>query len=461
MKRPLFQNQISSLNFFKNKPRGIDNSDPGTGKTRVQLELLLDRLDEGKALVVAPKKILKVGWGHDIEKFTPHLRYAIALAGNREKAFDLDADVFIINTDGVTWIAHHMFGNKRKGIKPKNPRLLDKFSTLIVDEITAFKHHTSARSKALAKIKDYFKYRYGLTGTPNSNHITDVWHQVFVVDDGKRLGKSFYAFRSTTCVPKQVGPDPRMQKWEPIEGIESAVAQLISDITIRHKFEDCQDIPENFITEVDFDPSDKLLKAFEKMRKTAELAISVDQHISAVNAAALMNKLMQISAGVAYDESRSSAILDTERYEILMDLLAQRDQCLIFFNWHHQRDLIEKYLKQKKYTYGVIDGIVTSKESDKVVQRFQAGLIKHILAHPMAAAHGLTLTRGTSTIWTSPTFNLEHYIQGNRRIYRAGQTKRTETVMLLANKTMDHAVYDKLKNKNKRQLNLLSLLEDL
>lgn len=457
-----FDNQIESFDFFSPKPRGLDYSDPGTGKTRIQLDLAYARLHEGKALVIAPKKIVKLAWGNDITKFCPTMRYAIALAPKREQAFNLNADIFITNTDAVTWIALHMFGNKTKGIKPKNPNLLDGFSTLIIDEITAFKHHTSARSKALAKIKHYFKYRYGLTGTPDSNHVTDIWHQAFIIDDGKRLGESFYAFRASTCKPKQVGPDAKHIKWIPHEGIEEAIASLISDITIRHKFEDCHDIPENFVTEIKFDPCKKLKTAYDKLKKTAVLEIQKDaQYVSAVNAAALMTKLMQTASGVVYDEAREGVIIDEERYEILTDLISQRQSCVVFFHWKHQRDLIIQHFLKKKITYGLIDGTTTDIQSNRAVERFQQGLYKVILAHPQAAAHGLTLTRGTSTIWVGPTYNLEHYIQGNKRIYRAGQTKRTETVVIMANDTMDETVYDRLQDKNIKQMNLLNMLQEL
>lgn len=457
-----FENQLKSINFFSAIPRGLDFSDPGTGKTRIQLDLHYARLHEGKALIIAPKKIVKLAWGDDISKFTPSLRYAIALAPKREQAFNLNADVFITNTDGVTWLALQIFGDKKKGIKPANPHLLDGFSTLVIDEITAFKHHNSARSKALSKIRRFFKYRYGLTGTPDSNIITDIWHPVFLIDDGKRLGESFYAFRASTCKPKQVGPDPRHIKWEPIDGIEDAVADLISDITIRHKFEDCHDIPENFVTEMKFTPSKKLQLAYDRLKSTAILEIQKNkQYVSAVNAASLMNKLMQTASGIVYDESQQGVILDEERYEILTDLISQRASCVVFFHWKHQRDLIIKHFQKEKITFGLVDGSTTELQTNQSVDRFQRGLYKVLLAHPQAAAHGLTLTRGTSTIWTGPTYNLEHYIQGNGRIYRAGQKLRTETVILMAKNTIDEQIYTKLLLKNVKQANLLKLLQEL
>lgn len=116
---------------------------------------------------------------------------------------------------------------------------------VLVHNCTAFKHHTSQRSKAVAKITKYFKYRRLLTGTPNGNGICDLWHQIFLLDDGMRLGKSFFGFRAAACIPEQVGPQASMIKWNDRPGIEATVSAMIRDITIRHRFEDCVDIPEN------------------------------------------------------------------------------------------------------------------------------------------------------------------------------------------------------------------------
>jgi len=445
-----YDNQEESIISFLAINRGLDYSDPGTGKSRVQLDIFERRYREGAMLIIAPKSILDLVWENEIRKFTPTMRSSIAWAKNRILAFKIPADIFITNTDAAVWLA------KQKST------FFDRFSTLVVDEISMFKNPQSQRSKALAKISPFFKYFYGLSGTPDANHILDIWHQVYVTDFGKRLGKSYYAFRATTCVSKQVGPEPRMVKYEAIEGIEESVASLISDITVRHKFEDCQDIPANFVTEYDIELSPKLRKAYDQMKKTAILEIQKGvQYVTAVNAAALMTKLMQLASGVVYDEARNSVHVDNTRIDLLCDLIEQRAHSIVFFQWKHQRDAIILSLKKRKITYGLIDGSITPKTLKQNVDKFQKGMYRIILAQPQAAAHGLTLIKGTSTIWTGPTWNLEHYLQGNRRIYRAGQTKRTETVMIKAKDTVDMAVYQKLMTKDKKQMNLLNMLKDL
>src|SRR6185312_16792175 len=214
---PRFTHQNQSLQFFQSVARGLDFSDPGTGKSRVQIDDFANRRAAGGkcALILGPKSLLKSAWVDDIRRFAPQLHTSIAYASNREEAFAADADVYITNLDAVKWLA------------AKPATFFRKFDTLIVDECSAFKHHTSHRSKALNKIKKHFEFRRGLTGTPTSNGLLDLWHQAFVIDDGKRLGRSFYQFRNSVCAPQQVGPRPEHIKWVDRDGIEAVVYGLL------------------------------------------------------------------------------------------------------------------------------------------------------------------------------------------------------------------------------------------
>jgi SNF2 family DNA or RNA helicase len=460
---PRWKHQEEDLQKMLVLPRMLDFSDPGTGKTRTQVDLFAYRRNQGGkcALIICPKGVMRTAWLPDFNKYQPTMHCSISDAKNRATSFAILSDVTITNTDATTWIRDNTIGNKKKKIKG-NIHLLDRFDTLIVDEITNFKHHTSARSKALAQIAPFFKYRYGLTGTPNSNHICDMWHQLFLIDDGERLGKNFYAFRSTTCTPKQVGPDARHIKWLEIDGMEESVGHLISDIVVRHPFDTCHDIPPNFMNPIVYDLPVSLQRIYDRFKEDAILEVQKGvQYITAVNAAALMTKLMQIAAGIVYDEDRSAVHINDYRSEILSDLIEQRQQSVVFFQWRHQRDAYIKMLNKRKITFGLIDGSTSSIKSSESVDRFQKGFYRIILAQPQAAAHGITLTKGTSTIWSGPTYNLEHFLQGNRRIYRAGQKFKTETVVIMAESTIEMKVYERLQEKNVKQINLLSFLEDL
>lgn len=450
----LFKHQVESIDFFSKTPIGLDASDPGTGKTRTAIEVFAEsrRRGGGAALIIAPKSLLRSAWEDDFGKFAPNIIVSVAFASNREKAFMRDADVYVTNHDAVKWLAG----------KPAS--FFKKFETLIIDEISAFKHHTSQRSKALNKIKAHFPRRYGLTGTPNSNTICDVWHPMFVIDNGKRLGKSFFHFRSSVCIPEQVGPQPNMVKWKDKQGAEEAVSMLMKDITIRHKFEECLSIPENHMYSVNYHLSPVQYINYKRMERDAivELRSSINGGVTidAVNAAAVTTKLLQISSGAVYDGAAFAHTVDTGRYELVADLVEQRDHCIVFFLWEHQKKNMMHEFDARGITYVIIDGGVSDSARADAVKLYQQGFYKVLLAHPQSAAHGLTLTRGTSTIWCSPTYNLEHFVQGNRRIYRAGQTKKTETVVVVAPGTLEEHVFKVLMDKDRKQMNLLTLLEE-
>ena len=398
----------------------------------------------GKTLVIAPKSILKNAWGDDIRRFTPELSYVIAYATNRRKAFETEADVYITNHDAVKWLV-------------KNQQYLENFHTVIVDESTAFKHRTSQRSKALAELVRRFHHRVLLSGTPNPNGLLDLWHQVFILDDGQHLGDSFWRFRSTVCEPKQVGPSPNHLQWNDKDGAAEAVADLLDDITIRHIFEECTDIPENHEYSLNFELSAKHRRAYEILKEHAILELK-DEGITAFNQGVLANKLLQLASGAVYDDEGVAQLYDTGRYELVMDLVEQRSQCVVAFNWRHQRDQLTKLADKRGIAYGVIDGSVSARRRETIVDNFQAGMLRVIFAHPASAGHGLTLTKGVATIWASPVYNAEHFYQFNRRIYRIGQRKRTETILICAEDTIDEQVALRLISKLEKMDNLLEML---
>lgn len=447
----LFAHQAKAVEFFEDEERGLDFSDPGTGKTRVQIELFARRRAAGGgcALIVAPKSLLESAWDEDFKKFAPQISTSICHAYKREHHFEATADVYITNTDAVRWLAK------------QSPRFFKRFDTLIIDEASAFKHRTSLRSRSLKKIAKHFRYRYGLTGTPNSNSILDVWHQVLVIDDGSRLGRSFMAYRNSVATPVQVGPQPNMVKWEDKPGAHAAVGDLLSDITVRYKFEDCHDIPANHTYVVKYTPTPKQAQAYSDMEQHAIVQVSEEEVINAVNAAALVTKLLQISSGAVYDESGNAVHIEDDRYQLITDLVAARSHSLVFFNWKHQAKALEEHFTKAGITFARIDGTVKSAERTRIVKEFQRGFYQVLLAHPQSAAHGLTLTKATSTIWASPTYNLEFFLQGNRRIYRAGQDQKTETILICAKNTMESDVYDKLNDKDAKQLDFLNIIKTL
>ena len=428
----------------------FDMSDPGTGKTIVQISDIANttKIKKHKTLILAPKSLLRSAWDNDFKKAAPTLSRSIATATNRTKALNEDSDVYITNHDAATQLAKMpvSFWKKFQG------------GTLIIDESSAFKHRTSARSKAVAKISLYFKRVRLMTGTPSTNTICDLWHQVYLLDRGVRLGRSFFAFRGAVCTPKQVGPMPNMVQWADKDTAEPAVSGLIQDIVIRHKFEDCVDIPKNHQYAIPCFLSVKHFAAYKELERTSILNISKST-ISAVNGAVLYTKLLQAASGAAYNDEKTYTVIDTERYELVLDLVEERSHSIVFFNWRHQRDEIIKLAVSAKLPFAVIDGETSSKERERIVEDYQKGFYKFLLAHPQSAGHGLTLTKGIATIWCSPTPNLEHYLQGLKRIHRIGQTEKTETIMLVAEGTIEEEVYASLLRKDAKMTTLLELLK--
>ena len=451
MIEPRYDHQEKSFQKGLTCPIFFDTSDPGTGKTRVQLDIVQHRIhhDNAKAtLALAPKTLLYPAWADDVKKFTPDLKISVATAPNRDKSFIKPADLYITNSDAATWLAK------------QSASFFERFDTLIMDEITYFKNPTSARSVAMAEIAKYFPRRSGLTGTPIPNHITDIWHPLFLLDDGERLGDSFWAFRNTTCSPLalNIPGQPYAKKWIPHKGIEYAVANLFADINIRHRFEDCIDIPPTQITEINYDLNPKTFKAYKELERTAVLAMQ-EGFILGLNKAALMGKLFQACAGNIYTQTSETAYLDNQRVQILYDLVRDRDHTVIFYQWQHQRDAILKYFKAKGITTCILDG--SAKKRGETTRRFQNGLYRVLLAHPKTAGYGLTLTRACCWIWASLTWNLEHFLQGNRRVARAGQERRTEQIIIRANNTVEQKVYNRLTAKNATQESILNILEEL
>lgn len=440
----MYDHQAETANFVLASPRTFITSDCGTGKTRSVLEAIKERDDDGKVLIFAPKSILKPAWGNDILKFTPELSFVIANANNRVRAFNQDVKIYITNIDAAKWVSENVD--------------LSDFSTLVVDESSQIKHRTSARSMSLAAIRKHFDYRILMTGTPNSNTILDLWHQVFILDDGARLGKNFFAFRQSVCSPqiKQLASGSFTQWFDKDEAID-AVGDLIRDITIRHKFDDCLDIPPNSVRTVETELSPKLRKQYDNLKADAIIKLN-NTVITAVHAAALMTKLLQLTSGAVYDSEHVQQLISTERYELINQMILEREHTLVAFQWTHQRDELIKLAKKEKISYAVIDGTVNNERRTQVVDDFQAGKYQVLYLHPRAAGHGLTLTRATTTIWASPTHNLEHFVQLNHRFYRAGQTKKTETILITATDTLEEGVYDKLQNKSLKMTSLLEIL---
>ena len=345
-----FEHQKVTTDFIKDNNRCLITSDPGTGKTRSVLDAIVDR--ESRTLVLAPLSILEASWGDDILKFTPDLTYAVAYAKNREKAFKSDARVVITNHDAVKWLA-------------KNLHLLDDFDTLVIDEFTAFKNPSSQRSKACRKIAEEFSYRIAMSGTPNSNGILDVWHPTLIVDEGERLGRRFYSFRASVCTPRFNG---FANEWVQKDNAEETVAAALSDINIRYELTECLDMPPQTITTMYVTLPKKIMQQYKQLSEDSVLYTGAAT-INAIHAGSKVKKLLQLCTGAVYDEHGDTQQIHKERYELVMQLVSQRKQSLVAFNWKHEQRCMVELADKLGIKHATIDGSVAAHKRKEIVDR--------------------------------------------------------------------------------------------
>lgn len=450
--------QTEAVRFITSNPDSVFNmSGCGTGKTAMHIiaysELLRRGSGDEKMIVLAPKSLLDAAWAEDLQKFAPWLSFSVARAGKRREAFEQDANVYITNVDAAADVAEMAKSKKFRD------RIFTTGSILLCDECSAFKHATSIRSKAAAKLAQHADRVHMLSATPNSRTITDIWHQAFMCDNGKRLGNSFYQFRNQVCSPVQVGMSPNAVQWQDKPGAEQVVMALLQDITLRYTLEQCVEMPANHTYSIKYKLTPKQRKAYEQMKELAIVELSDGKHITAVNAAIVANKLLQIASGAVYDGSRLVHAVDDARYELVCDLVDARAHSLVAFQWTHQRDALIRHFEKNGWSWTLIDGTVNDKDRMAAVRAMQNGELKVLLCHPQSAGHGLTLTRATATIWASPTFNAELMEQFRHRIYRKGQTDKTENILVVAEDTYDERAAEVCEGRVSLMNSLLSLAE--
>lgn len=481
-----FAHQTRSLAFLEGRDCTFDMSEPGTGKTYVHLKSFARRHKATRkaGLVLATKSLLETAWAADARKFTPELRVSVAWAKNRDVAMRPGYDLYVTNHDAVADLLAMLSPAELKA----------RFGHLIIDESTAYKHHTSQRGKAAAKLRKYFETVDLLSGTPTPNGPLDMWHQAYILDGGQRLGPLYHQFRQAICSPVEVkirgkskeeddswfqefmaehmggsgltppqlsgfrhGGEKTVIKWLPKEGAEQAIAARMGDCTIRHLLEECVDMPQRLPPRIiPFNLSSKHRAIYNKMAKDLVVEVAGSTILS-INAAVLRVKLLQIASGSIYGDD-DPKLIDSERYNLVLDLVEEAPASIVVFLWKHQRDELVRQAAKRGLSYAVIDGETSDRRRNEIVEAYQNGMFRVLFGHPKSMAHGLTLTRGVRTIWASPTVDLEWWEQANRRIYRIGQTKRTETLVVCAEGTQDEIEFRNLSGK---ELDAKSLYQEI
>ena len=390
-------------------------------------------------LVIAPLRVARDTWPSEIKKWDhlEELTYSVAVGNEKERIAALmrTADVYIINRENVDWLVN------RSGVP------FD-FDMIVIDELSSFKSWQSKRFKSLVKVRPYAKRIVGLTGTPSSNGLMDLWAEFRVLDLGKRLGRYITHYRDAYFKPdKRNGAV--IFSYKPLPGAEEAIYEKISDITISMKSCDYLTLPECVMNEVPVCMDDKEYEVYDKFREDMVAEIK-DKEIDAANAAVLSGKLLQMANGAVYDEDRKVLRIHDRKLDALEDLIEGMNgkPVLVAYWFRHDADRIKERFDVRE--------IKTSQD----IEDWNAGRIPVAIIHPASAGHGLNLQSGGSTlIWFGLTWSLELYQQTNARLHRQGQTDTVFIHHIITAGTIDEDVMKALKKKEKTQDALISAVK--
>lgn len=387
--------------------------------------------------MIAPKKVAEGTWTKEKDKWdhTRILRVSQVLGSQarRIRALNTPADIYITNRENVVWLVDHY----RNGWP---------FDMVVVDESSSFKSHTAKRFKALASVSGRIQRMVELTGTPSPNGLEDLWAQVFLLDGGERLGKRYGQFRERYFDPGKRG-NGVIYSWDPKAGSERGILDRISDICISMKAEDYLQLPDITYSQVPVVLDAKAEKAYEKMEREAVLDLPDEDEISALNAASLSNKLLQLANGALYDDDHEAHEVHGCKIEAFMELVEslQGKPALVFYNFQHDKERIKKALAKTGLRVRELRG---PRDEDD----WNAHGVDILLAHPASAAYGLNLQQGGNhVIWFGLTWNYELYSQANKRLHRQGQEEKVIIHHLVCSGTRDGDVMAALERKEGAQ----------
>jgi len=389
--------------------------------------------------VIAPLRVASQTWTAEIKKWD-HLKglsYSVAVGTEKERinALMKRATLYIINRENVDWLVN------KSGIP------FD-FDMVVVDELSSFKSYGAKRFKSLLKVRPSVKRIVGLTGTPSSNGLMDLWAEFRVLDLGERLGRYITHYRSAYFVPDKRNAEI-IFSYKPLPGAEDRIYSQISDITISMKSADYLKMPECVINEVPVYLNEKEWSIYSDFRDEMVANLG-DEEIDAVNAAVLSGKLLQMANGAVYDDKNKAHLIHDRKLDALEDLVegANGKSVLVAYWYKHDLERIQKRFPARQ--------IKTSKD----IEDWNNGDIPIAAIHPASAGHGLNLQSGGSTlIWFGLTWSLELYQQTNARLYRQGQNETVVIHHIIAKDTIDEDVMAALTRKEKTQTSLIDAVK--
>ena len=441
--------QKYATEFIESHPIAAVILQMGLGKTVCTLtaieHLIYDTFEVSKVLIVAPLRVAKVTWSDEIDKWDhlSHLTYSVAVGSEKERlsALKKKADLYMINRENLQWLI------EKSGLP------FD-YDMVVLDELSSFKSWQSKRFRAFMKVRPKVQRVVGLTGTPSSNGLMDLFAEFKCLDMGERLGRFITQYRNAFFIPDRMNGQV-VYSYKPRPFAEEEIYRRIGDITISMKALDHLKMPELIENRYPVYMDDGEKQQYESMKKDLILPYLENEAITAANAAALSGKLCQMANGAVYSDEGSVAHIHDRKLDALEDIIeAAQGPILLCYWFKHDLERITKKLDELKVEYARIssDGSIRMWNEGK----FQVGLI-----HPASAGHGLNLQAGGNHIvWFGLTWSLELLEQTNARLWRQGQRAETVVVQYLVTAgTIDERILDAISKKEQDQNALIDAVK--
>ncbi|HFI0148197.1 TPA: SNF2-related protein [Streptococcus suis] len=450
MKLTLHNYQVVAKDFIIGHPYAAVILDMGMGKTATTLsavnELMFDRFEVTKVLVIAPLRVANTVWSDEIEQWAElrHLRYSkiVGTPKQRKVALQKDADIYIVNRENLPWL-----------VEQCSPYF--KWDMVVIDELSSFKSWQSKRFKAFMVMRPYMKRIVGLTGTPSSNGLMDLFAEFKVIDGGKRLGRFIGEFRSRYFEEGRRNGNI-VYEYIPMDYAECQIQDKISDITISMKALDFLDMPELISTKKLVRMTKKEKEKYGQFKKEFVLSELDGFEVTAANAASLTNKLVQLSNGAVYSDDHTVVALHEQKLDALEDILesANGEPVLVAYWFKHDLARIMGRLEKLKVKSRVL-------KTEKDIREWNKGNVPVGLLHPAGAGHGLNLQKGGHhLVWFGLTWSLELYQQTNARLWRQGQEAETVVIQhIVTEGTIDEEILKALENKDAQQERLIAAVK--
>lgn len=432
--------QKFAVDFIETHPQAAVLLGCGLGKTSITLtalnDMMFDRFEIRKVLIIAPIRVCRNSWAAEIAKWD-HLNgmtYSLILGTKEQRlaALRQKADLYIINRENVQWLI-------------ESSGMPFDFDMVVIDELSSFKNHQSKRFKALRKVRPFVKRIVGLTGTPCSNGLMDLWAQFRLLDKGERLGKRIGQYRDAYFTSDWNG-----FTYSPRPGAEKQIYSKIADISISMKTTDHLTMPDLVMVADKVELDEDAFRIYKDMEQ--EMCVEfVDEPISAANGGVLCGKLTQLASGTIYTDSGAVRHIHDHKLDALEDLIeAQNGKPVLIAYWYkHERDSIMERFDCREI------------KTDADIANWNKGKIPVALIQPSSAGHGLNLQSGGSTIiWYTMPWSLELYQQTNARLWRQGQQSETVVIHhLVAAGTIDEDIMKVLENKDKTQAAMMKAVK--